>query len=563
VRFFLLLLAAVVPSPRPADLILVSASVWTGDPTHPEVTALAARDGRIVALGSDAEIEALRGPKTVVVDGKGRRVVPGFIDCHTHMSMGGFHLLGIDLRHTKDPTDFTRRIAEFAKTRPPGLWLTDGAWDHQVWANPILPTRAMLDPATEGRPTCLSRTDGHMIVCNTRALELAKITRETPDPPGGVIVRDANGDPTGVLKDAAMDLIDAVRPARTLAEVQEALSTAVREAAENGVTSVQDLPGVALDLDGWETLRRDRKLTVRVSYRPSLSEWEKARDRRKSMKNDDWLRIGGVKGYMDGSLGSGTALFFQPYSDDPKTNGVYASEAIPLSKLEARVAAADAAGLQVEVHAIGDRANAELLDLYERVAKKNGPRDRRFRVEHAQHLRPGDIPRFAKLGIIPSMQPYHAVDDGRWAEKRIGIERCRTTYAFRSLEKSGATIVFGSDWDVAPLSPLAGIDAAVNRRTLDGKHPEGWVPEQKISVLHALRAYTSSAAWAAFEEKEKGTLTEGKLADFVVLSQDPLSISKNDLDIVRVDATVVGGRVVFTRETRDTRHGTRDTESQH
>jgi hypothetical protein len=263
------------------------------------------------------------------------------------------------------------------------------------------------------------------------------------------------------------------------------------------------------------------------------------------MKSDEWLRIGGVKGYMDGSLGSGTALFFQPYTDDPKTSGVYAAEAIPLSALEARVAAADAAGLQVEVHAIGDRANAELLDVFDRVAKKNGPKDRRFRVEHAQHLRPGDIPRFARLSVIASMQPYHAIDDGRWAQMRIGLERCRTTYAFRSLEKAGATVVFGSDWDVAPLSPLAGIDAAVNRRTLDGKHPEGWIPEQRIGVLEALRAYTSRAAWAAFEEKDKGTLTQGKLADFVVLSRDPLSIPERDLDSVRVEATVAGGRIVY------------------
>jgi predicted amidohydrolase YtcJ len=454
----LLLLTAVstTTAPDPADLVLLSAKIWTGDRARPEATALAARDGRIVAIGSDTEIRALKGPKTVVLDGKGRRVVPGFIDCHTHMSMGGFNLLAVDLRHTKDPADFTRRLAEFAKTRPAGRWMTDGAWDHQVWANPILPTRALLDPATGDRPACLARTDGHMMVCNSLALKLAKVSRDTPDPAGGVIVRDSAGEPTGVLKDAAMDLVGSARPPRTAAEVEEALATAVRHAAENGVTSVQDLPGDPRDLDAWEKLRADGKLTVRVSYRPSLSEWEKARERRATITNDGWLRIGGVKGYMDGSLGSGTALFFQPYSDDPKTSGVYAAEAIPLEKLEARVAAADAAGLPVEVHAIGDRANAEILDVYERVSKKNGPKDRRFRVEHAQHLRAEDIPRFAKLGVIASMQPYHAIDDGRWAEKRIGLERCRTTYAFRSLLDSGATLVFGSDWDVAPLSPLAG-----------------------------------------------------------------------------------------------------------
>jgi len=547
----LLLMASSVPEtsavPETADLVLLFAKVWTGDPARPEATALAARGGRIVAVGSDAEVGKLRGPQTVVVDGKGRRVVPGFIDSHTHMSMGGFNLLAVDLRKTKDPADFTRQLAEFAKTRPAGLWMTDGAWDHQVWADPVLPTRAMLDPATGDRPACLSRTDGHMMVCNGRALSLAKVTRETSDPPGGVIVRDASGEPTGVLKDAAMDLVWAARPARTIAELEEALRTAVRHAAENGVTSVQDLPGNSRDLDAWEALRRQGKLTVRVDYRPSLSEWETARDRRAERKNDEWLRIGGVKGYVDGSLGSSTALFFEPYSDDPKTSGVYASEAIPLEKLEGRAAAADAAGFQVEVHAIGDRANAEILDVFERIAKKNGAKDRRFRIEHAQHLRAVDIPRFAKLGVIASMQPYHAIDDGRWAEKRIGLVRSRTTYAFRSLLDAGALLAFGSDWDVAPLSPIAGIDAAVNRRTLDGRNPKGWIPEQRIGVEEALRAYTSSAARAGFAENEKGSLAVGKLADFVVLDRDILSIPPGGIPEARVDATVVGGRVVYSR----------------
>lgn len=543
----LLLMSARVPEPSPGapELVLLSAKIWTGDAARPRATALAARAGRIVAVGSDAEVGKLAGPDTITVDGEGRRVVPGFIDSHTHMSMGGFNLLGVDLRRTKDPADFTRKLAEFAKTRPAGLWMTDGAWDHQVWANPVLPTRAMLDPATGDRPTCLSRTDGHMAVCNSLALSLGKVTRETPDPPGGVIVRDAQGEPTGLLKDAAMDLVWAVRPARTPAEVDEALRVAVRHAAENGVTSVHDLPGNPGDLDAWQGMRRE--LTVRVDYRPSLSDWEKARDRRASMKNDDWLRIGGVKGYVDGSLGSSTALFYEPYSDDPKTSGVYASEAIPLAKLEARVAAADAAGLQVEVHAIGDRANAELLDLFERVAKKNGTKDRRFRIEHAQHLRRADIARFAKLGVIASMQPYHAIDDGRWAEKRIGLGRSRTTYAFRSLIDAGAVLAFGSDWDVAPLSPILGIDAAVNRRTLDGKNPKGWIPEQKIRVEEALRAYTSGAARAGFAEKDKGTLAVGKLADMVVLSRDILSIPPGEIPDARVDVTIVGGRVVYSR----------------
>ncbi|HJW14711.1 MAG TPA: amidohydrolase [Thermoanaerobaculia bacterium] len=540
-----LLFAMASAAPPPADLVLISAKIWTADPARPRAEALAARGGRIVALGSNAEIEPLRGPKTRVIDAAGRRVVPGFIDSHTHMTMGGLNLLAVDLRDTRDEADFTRRLAEYAKTRPAGQWITDGAWDHQQWPVPRLPTRALLDPATGDRPACLSRQDGHMMVCNSLALRLAKITRRTTDPPGGVIVRDASGEPTGVLKDAAMDAVWAVRPARTLAELTEALRAAMKHAAKNGVTSVQDLPGNPLDLDAWESLRKAGEMTVRVNYRPPLSRWERARDRRAGTKNDAWLRVGGVKGFADGSLGSGTALFFAPYTDDPGTFGVYAAEAIPLSEMERRVAAADRAGLQVEIHAIGDRANAEILNLFERVAKANGARDRRFRIEHAQHLRASDIPRFAALGVVASMQPYHAIDDGRWAEKRIGRERCRTAYAFRSLLDAGARLVFGSDWDVAPLSPLAGIDAAVNRRTTDGRNPGGWFPEQRITVEEALRAYTATAAWAAFEESEKGTLAPGKLADFVVLSADFFSIEPERIDKITVAETVVGGQVVF------------------
>ena len=535
-------------APVAADLILVSGKVWTGDKARPEAQAISVLGGRITAVGTDAEIRKLAGPGTTVIDARGRRVLPGLIDAHTHMSMGGFNLLAIDLRNTKDPADFTRRLAAFAKTKPAGAWLTDGAWDHQQWTPPRLPTKEMLDPATDDRPTCLARQDGHMIVCNSLALKLANVTRATPDPPGGVIVRDDSGQPTGVLKDAAMDAVNRVRPARTRAELTEALRAAMKEAARVGVTSVQDLPGDAGDLETWRALRDAGELTVRVDYRPSLSDWPAAREARARIRQDEWLRVGGVKGYADGSLGSSTALFEQPYSDDPANRGVFAAEAIPLSRMEERVAAADAAGLQVEIHAIGDRANREILDLYARVAAKNGSKDRRFRIEHAQHLRPADVARFAALGVIASMQPYHAIDDGRWAEKRIGTERCRTTYAFRALLDAKALLAFGSDWDVAPLSPMLGIYAAATRRTIDGKNPNGWFPEQKIPVEEALRAYTSGAAYAAFAETEKGSLAPGKVADFVVLDRDPLAVAPAEIEKIRVDETVVGGRVVFERK---------------
>ncbi|HEY7574254.1 MAG TPA: amidohydrolase, partial [Thermoanaerobaculia bacterium] len=431
---FPLLLAMAAPgSGEPVDTILLSAKIWTGDPRRPEASALAARGGRIVAIGTDGEIAPRKGPETVVIDARGRRVVPGMIDCHTHMSMGGLDLLALDLRKTKDPAEFTSMIAAYAGKQPPGVWLTDGAWDHEQWTPPHLPTKALLDPATGDHPACFQRQDGHMMVCNSLALKLAGIDRSTPDPPGGVIVRDASGEPTGVLKDAAMSIPFKVRPARTKTEIVAGLRAAVAHAAKNGVTSVQDLPGDPMDLPAWEEVRKSGGLTVRVNYRPSITDWLAAKKAQTDYRQDEWLRVGGVKGFMDGALGAGTAVMFEPFSDDPGNSGLHADQAIPLSKIEDRIAGADAAGLQVEVHAIGDKAILELLDIYARVAKKNGPRDRRFRIEHAQHLRKDEVPRFAEQSVIASMQPYHAVDDGRWADRRLGKERARGAYAFRWL----------------------------------------------------------------------------------------------------------------------------------
>jgi predicted amidohydrolase YtcJ len=535
------------PAEAPADLILVSARIWTGDPKNPEAEALAVRGDRVVAVGSDQQILAFKGPKTVVLDGKWRRVVPGFIDCHTHMTSGGFDLLALDLRNSKSPAEFTREVAAWAKTKPAGHWLTDGTWDHTQWTPPELPNKSMLDSATGDRPACISRLDGHMLLCNSLALKLAGITAATADPPGGVIGRDAKGEPTGILKDAAMEMIYEVRPPRTAADMTVAAEAAMKNASRYGVTSVQDLPGGTEDLPVWDELRAAGRMTVRVNSRPSILHWEKVKQLQSSMKNDDWLRVGGVKGFMDGSLGSGTAAMFEDFTDEPGNRGVFAAEAIPLSAMEGRVLAADKAGLQVEVHAIGDRANEEILNIYERVEKADGPRDRRFRIEHVQHLRATDIPRFAELGVIASMQPYHAVDDGRWADKRLGPERVRTSYAWRSLLDAKATLAFGSDWDVAPISPILGIAAAVTRRTIDGKNSNGWVPDQRISVEEALRAYTVSAAYAGFDEKSKGSLEPGKLADFVILGADPFRVKPEEIEKIPVEATIVGGKTVYSR----------------
>jgi predicted amidohydrolase YtcJ len=389
-----------------------------------------------------------------------------------------------------------------------------------------------------------------MAVVNTRVLQLAGITAATPDPPGGVIYRaPGTKEPTGLLRDNAMGLVEKLVPAASTGEIVEAVRAALAEAREAGVTSVQDMDGSGPATRRrlfrlYQQMARAGKLTVRVDLRWPLAEWESlAALGLEAGFGDDWVRVGGLKGFVDGSLGSSTAKMFEPFVNEPGSTGVYVT---PPERLREYIEGADRAGLSVAVHAIGDRANADLLDVFAAVIRKNGPRDRRFRIEHAQHLRPRDYARFKELQVIASMQPYHVIDDGRWAEGRIGARRCASSYAFRSLLDAGARLAFGSDWSVAPLSPLLGIDAAVNRRTLDGKHPKGWFPEQKISAAEAVEAYTLTSAYAAFQEKDRGSLEAGKLADLVVLSHDILADKERDhIARARVLLTMVGGRVVY------------------
>jgi len=379
-------------------------------------------------------------------------------------------------------------------------------------------------------------------------LKLAGITRDTPDPPGGAIVRDAHGDPTGVLKDAAMDRVYRVIPPLSADQIADAVRAAMHYAAENGVTSVQDMSAEPEYLRIYQALLARGELTVRISGHQPLATWDRlAAIGLHADFGGDTLQIGGLKGFADGSLGSTTALFFKPYVDAPNTSGLANSEMIPESKMLNRILGADRAGLQVAIHAIGDKANHIVLGMYEGAEREDGPRDRRFRIEHAQHLLPSDIPRFARLHVIASMQPYHCIDDGRWAEKRIGPERAKTSYAFRSLLDSGATLAFGSDWPVAPMDALMGIYGAATRRTLDGKHPDGWVPEQKITVAEAIRAYTMGSAYASFDEKIKGSIEPGKLADMVIISEDILRIPPEKIEQARVMITIFDGRVIYRR----------------
>lgn len=528
------------------DLILSRTKAWTGSTVAPWAEALAISGNRIVAVGTDDAILKLRGEKTQVLELPGCLVIPGFIDNHTHFLSGGLQLQGIDLRDAKTEKEFAERIHQKARSLTPGRWITDGNWDHESWPGAKLPTKALIDSFTANTPVLVNRLDGHMALANSLALRMTGITKSTPDPAGGAIVRDPKtGEPTGILKDAAMDLVSQHIPEPSARENDDALQSALREAARNGVTSVQDIT----PWESFEVFRRAHqlnRLTVRISARTPLSEWKKQADWvRHHGPGDNWLKMGGSKAFMDGSLGSTTAYFFDAYNDSPNTYGLLAEDALPESKIKERMLAADKAGLQLSVHAIGDRANHLLLNLYEEVARTNGPRDRRFRIEHAQHMRPDDIVRFAKLGVIPSMQPYHCIDDGRWAEKRIGPQRIQTTYAFRSLLDSGARLSFGSDWPVAPLQPLLGIYAAVTRRTLDGKNPQGWVSRQKISVEEALRCYTLHNAYAAFEEELKGSLDIGKLADVVVLDRDLFAIPPEEIQSAKVLYTLVSGRIVY------------------
>ena len=535
-------------TPITADLVLRGGRIWTGNKSQPWAEAVASRGERIIAIGSNDEIKKLIDGHTRVIDLQGKLALPGFIDDHTHFIEGGFHLLSVDLRDAATPDEFASRIGKHAAKLAVGRWIIGGDWDHERWPGGPLPTKELIDRFTPNNPVFVSRLDGHMALANSVALRMAGVTKETKDPPGGTIVRDPKtGEPTGILKDGAQSLVDRVIPASTEAEMSEALKASLAEAARFGVTSVQDVT----PWENYETYKRFRDagtLTVRVYARTPMSQWKRQSDLvARQGAGDDWLRLGGLKAFMDGSLGSTTALFFEPFNDAPNTSGLMVDDNIPEGKLKQNIKDADKAGLQISIHAIGDKANNILLNYFEQVEKENGPRDRRFRIEHAQHLLAADISRFSKLGVIASMQPYHAIDDGRWAEKRIGPMRIKTTYAFRSLLDSGATLVFGSDWFVAPISPILGIHAAVTRQTIDGKNPRGWVPEQKITVEEAVRAYTLSGAYAEFGEKNKGTLEVGKLADVVVLSQDLFRINPDEIQRTGVVYTIVGGRIVFAK----------------
>ena len=546
----LLLARSRAQSKPAADLIVTNAKVWTVDKSVPSAQAVAVLGQRIVAVGSSAEVDEWRGARTLVIDAGGKLLLPGFNDAHLHFVSGGMQLSNIQLKDAMSPQEFARRIGERAKLTPKGEWILGGNWDETTWNPPSLPTKELIDALTPDTPVFVTRYDGHMGLANSVALRLAGITAKTPNPPGGVIVRDEKGNPTGALKDAATDYIDKVIPPTSHEERTRIVKRALAYAASVGVTSVQDMVPDYQDIAVYAELLQRAELTARIYAAPLITE---VNDQAKlgigHAFGGPYLRIGALKAFADGSLGSGTAYFYEPFLNQGNNRGLLSDEMHPISLMRDRYLKADAAGLQICTHAIGDEAISTVLDLYAEVIQADGEADRRLRIEHAQHIAAKDFDRFAQLHVIASVQPYHAIDDGRFAESRIGHDRASRTYAFRTFLDHGVRLALGTDWEVAPLDPMLTVYAAVTRATLDGKNPNGWFREQKLTVAEAVEAYTMGSAYAEFQEKEKGSITPGKLADMVLVSDDIFSIAPEKIRDVRVLKTFIGGRLVFDRNT--------------
>jgi len=527
-----------------ADKIYFNTKIWTGDSANSWADAIAVKGNEIVYVGK--EYQSFKGASTEMVDLGGKLMTPGFIDNHTHFLSGGYNLSAVDLRKAKTPQEFISILKEFCQKQNDDRWILGGDWDHEAWGGE-LPSRSWIDSVTGNHPLFVNRYDGHVALANSKALELAGINKNTKVPAGGEMKKDAKGEYTGVLKDEAMGLLYKVIPDPSEKELDEYLQAAMHHAFENGVTQVHDVAsyGGWTDLATYKRNYATKKLDLRIYSFVPLSTWKKLDSFcKKEGKGDDMLRWGALKGFMDGSLGSTTAWFYHPYLDDPKTSGLNVTDTIDIRNW---VLAADSAGLHIAVHAIGDRANDFILNVFEEAEKRNST-DHRFRIEHAQHLTQLAIPRFAQLKVIPSMQPYHAIDDGRWAYKRLDDVRLKGTYAFKSLLDANATLTFGSDWTVAPLKPIQGIYAAVTRRTLDDKNPNGWYPEQKISVEQALKCYTANNAYAGFQENKVGILKKGMLADLVVLDENIFEISPEKIKNVKVLRTIVNGKQVYLKQ---------------
>jgi hypothetical protein len=507
--------------------------------------ALAVRGDRVMAVGSEAGIRKLKGKHTQVIDLHGRFVLPGFNDAHAHLASGGFTKLRVNLEGSKSLEEMKSRIAERAKSAGEGEWLTGRGWDHTLWPSAKLPTRQDLDAVTGAHPAVFVRVDGHIAVANSAALKAGGITRETPDPPGGKIDRDEQGDATGILRETSKDAMLAKVPPPTPAQRRRAAELALADAAQWGVTSAQDNSEWE-DFLVYEQLEREGKLTLRITeWLPFGESLEELKQRRDSHPHDDlMLHTGMLKGYMDGSLGSRTAAMLAPYSDDPKNTGLPQFEQEKLNQMTRERADA---GFQIGFHAIGDRGVQMASDAYAKVLPPLPqpwmPNDRRFRIEHAQVVTAEQFKKFQDLGVIASMQPNHLLTDINWAMDRIGSERAQHSYSWKEFLNAGVRLAFGTDYPVEPITPFRGLYAAVTRKNEAGTAK--YFPEQKLTIDEAIAAYTTGSAYAEFAEKDKGTLVPGMLADFVVLDRDITEVPPAEILKTRVLRTVVGGKTVY------------------
>jgi predicted amidohydrolase YtcJ len=520
-----------------------NARIYANDPAHPWAEAIVVRGEQILGVISNADAEKWAG-KATIVDLRGAFVMPGFNDAHVHLGGAGADLLNVALNGLPSISEMQQRIRAAAAERKPGEWIIGKGWDHTLWPEKKFPTRQQMDAAAPRNPVFLRHVSGHVAIANSLALQLAGIEEVTPNPSGGEIEHDSVGTPTGMLKEGpAMQLVAEKIPPPSPEQRRRGIELVLADAARSGVTSAQDNSSWE-DFLVFRALRNEGKLTLRIT------EWlpfQAPLDRLEAMRHeggtsDPWLRTGALKMVTDGALGSRTASMLAPYSDAPDTSGILI---MPVGKLRELAIERDKAGFQLAFHAIGDRANRISLDVFEAVAKANGSRDRRDKIEHAQVVALVDIPRFAKLGVIASMQPSHETTDMRWAEQRVGSERAKGAYAWATMLKNGVRLAFGTDYDVEPISPLRGLYACVTRELPDGGPAGGWQPREKISLADCIRAYTSGSAYAEFAEGKKGKLKLGELADFIVLSDDLTKIPPAQFTKVRVLRTVVGGRTVY------------------
>jgi predicted amidohydrolase YtcJ len=539
-------------------VVIVGGRIWTGETADApnsapgmQATAVAIRDGKVLDYGDDATMQRYVGTETELIDAGGRRIIPGITDSHTHIVGGGIQLARLALRGAQDKEQFIGMVAAEAMKLGKDEWVLGGRWSVESWATPENPTKEWLDPITRGRPALLSRMDGHQALVNSAALALAGIDRNgPPDPKGGEIERDpSTGEPTGILKESAQGLVRRHVPSISAQKRYEAFRRAMVHAGSLGVTSVQDMCEPE-DLAVFRRAESEGVMTVRLTGYLSVGDWSDDYDTLEAANlNSDTVRLAGFKGYMDGSMGSRTAYMHDHYSDaTPEMlypRGQLTALAEPHESFRELVADADARGYQLAAHAIGDEANHLLLDAYAYARKRNGKRQHLHRDEHTQHLQVSDIPRFAELGVVASMQPFHKADDGRYAEKVLGKERMNGSYAYRQLVDAGALVVFGSDWPVVTLNPFAGVAAAVNAKTIAG---DVWLESHSLTVGEALYAYTHAPAKAIGMEAKLGSIAPGKYADLLILDQDPFTIDPDRLGDVRPVLTMVGGVVVFERK---------------